>query len=61
MRVIGIISRKELRAYFDSPVALIFLGVFVLGTLVSFFGYSPKPIPGRKGRGDEVRKDTLPL
>ncbi|MBW2382876.1 MAG: Gldg family protein [Deltaproteobacteria bacterium] len=40
MRAAGIIARKELRAYFDSPVALIFLGVFLLSALVSFFGYS---------------------
>ena len=32
--------RKELKTYFLSPVALIFLGVFLLVTLFSFFTYS---------------------
>lgn len=34
------IARKELRAFFQSPVALIFFGVFLLVTLFSFFSYS---------------------
>jgi len=37
---VGIVTRKELRSYFDSPVALIFLGLFLIATLVSFFGTS---------------------
>ena len=40
MRTIRTIASKELRAYFDSPVALIFLGVFLITTLLCFFGYS---------------------
>ncbi len=40
MSATAIIARKELRSYFGSPIALIFLGVFLLATLVSFFGYS---------------------
>jgi ABC-2 type transport system permease protein len=31
------IARKELSAYFGSPVALIFVGVFLVATLASFF------------------------
>ena len=37
MRSILTIVRKELRAYFFSPVALIFLGVFLVATLFIFF------------------------
>lgn len=33
-------TRKELRSYFLSPVALIFLGVFLVATLFIFFTYS---------------------
>lgn len=33
-------ARKELRSYFLSPVALIFLGVFLVATLFIFFTYS---------------------
>lgn len=33
------IAKKELRAYFLSPVALIFLGAFLFFTLLTFFGY----------------------
>ncbi len=40
MRAVMIIARKELRSYFESPVALIFLGIFLLATLFSFFGHS---------------------
>ena len=40
MTAIRIVARKELRAYFDSPVALIFLGIFLVATLLGFFGYS---------------------
>ena len=40
MSAVRVVARKELRSYFESPVALIFLGVFLLATLVSFFGYS---------------------
>lgn len=32
-----IVARKELRAFFGSPMALIFVGAFLLVTLVSFF------------------------
>lgn len=32
------VAKKELRAYFRSPIAIIFLGVFLLFTLVTFFG-----------------------
>jgi ABC-2 type transport system permease protein len=31
------ITRKELSAYFSSPIALIFVGVFLVATLISFF------------------------
>jgi len=31
------IARKELSAYFSSPIALIFVGVFLVATLASFF------------------------
>lgn len=34
------VARKELRAAFQSPIALIFLGVFLLVTLYTFFSYS---------------------
>lgn len=34
------IARKELRALFQSPIALIFLGIFQLVTLFTFFGAS---------------------
>ena len=37
MKRIGVIARKELSAYFGSPVALIFLGLFLIFTLVAFF------------------------
>ncbi len=40
MSVVGIIARKELRVSFQSPVALIFIGLFLAGVLYSFFGYS---------------------
>ncbi len=40
MKAIGIVARKELRTYFDSPVALIFLAVFLLASLFAVFGYS---------------------
>ena len=40
MSAASIVARKELRAFFHSPVALIFLGVFLVATLYSFFGYS---------------------
>lgn len=33
-------ARKELRTYFLSPIALIFLGVFLVATLFIFFTYS---------------------
>ena len=32
------VARKELRAFFRSPVAIIFLGVYLVFTLVTFFG-----------------------
>ena len=34
------IARKELKSSFLSPIALIFLGVFLVGTLFIFFTYS---------------------
>ena len=37
MKRVGVIARKELSAYFGSPVALIFLGLFLIFTLVAFF------------------------
>jgi len=37
---IGIVARKELRASFQSPVAVIFIGLFLVAVLYSFFGYS---------------------
>jgi ABC-2 type transport system permease protein len=37
MKRIGVIARKELSAYFGSPVALIFLGLFLVFTLAAFF------------------------
>ena len=40
MSAVGIIARKELRVSFQSPVALIFIGLFLAGVLYSFFGYS---------------------
>lgn len=40
MSAIGIVARKELRASFQSPVALIFIGLFLVAVLYSFFGYS---------------------
>ncbi|TFH24239.1 MAG: ABC transporter permease [Myxococcales bacterium] len=40
MSTIATIVRKELRSYFLSPVAVMFLGVFLLVTLFVFFTYS---------------------
>jgi ABC-2 type transport system permease protein len=40
MSPVSIVARKELRANFESAVALIFLGIFLLATLFSFFGFS---------------------
>jgi len=40
MNAIRIVARKELRTYFESPVALIFLGIFLLATLFAFFSHS---------------------
>lgn len=40
MNPIFTLARKELRASFQSSVALIFLGLFLVSTLYSFFGYS---------------------
>ncbi len=37
MKRIWVLARKELSAYFGSPVALIFLGLFLVFTLVAFF------------------------
>jgi ABC-2 type transport system permease protein len=37
MKNLATILRKELRAYFLSPIALIFLGIFLLAVLFSFF------------------------
>jgi ABC-2 type transport system permease protein len=40
MSSIGTVARKEFRSYFQSPVAVIFLGIFLFSTLFSFFGTS---------------------
>jgi ABC-2 type transport system permease protein len=40
LSAVGIVARKELRAYFESSVALIFLAIFLIATLFSFFGTS---------------------
>ena len=40
MSAIGIVARKELRSSFQSPVAVIFIGLFLVAVLYSFFGYS---------------------
>lgn len=40
MNAIGTIARKELRGLFQSPVALIFLGIFLVFTLFTFFSAS---------------------
>ena len=40
MSLVGVVARKEFRAYFQSPVALIFLGVFLLATFIAFFSYA---------------------
>ena len=37
LRPIAVIARKEMRAYFGSPLALIFIGVFLAVTLFLFF------------------------
>jgi len=37
---VAIVARKELRAYFQSPVALIFLGVFLAATHFAFFAHA---------------------
>jgi ABC-2 type transport system permease protein len=37
MKRIGVITRKELSAYFGSPMALIFVGAFLVVTLLAFF------------------------
>jgi ABC-2 type transport system permease protein len=37
---VWVVARKELRASFQSPVALIFIGLFLVAVLYSFFGYS---------------------
>jgi ABC-2 type transport system permease protein len=37
MKRIWVIARKELSAYFGSPMALIFVGVFLVVTLLAFF------------------------
>ena len=40
MKQILAITRKELNTYISSPMALLFIGVFLVVTLVSFFGIS---------------------
>jgi ABC-2 type transport system permease protein len=35
-----VVARKELRSSFQSPVALIFIGLFLVAVLYSFFGFS---------------------
>jgi ABC-2 type transport system permease protein len=40
VNAVRIVARKELRSTFESPVALIFLGIFLVATLAGFFGYS---------------------
>jgi ABC-2 type transport system permease protein len=37
MRRIWVLARKELSAYFGSPMALIFVGAFLAVTLLAFF------------------------
>ncbi|MFN2227248.1 MAG: hypothetical protein ACK2UY_13090, partial [Anaerolineae bacterium] len=37
MKKIWAVTRKELGAYFGSPMALIFMGAFLIVTLFSFF------------------------
>ena len=37
MNAVLTVARKELRTYFQSPVALLFLGVFLVATLLWFF------------------------
>ena len=40
MSAVAIVARKELRASFQSPVALIFIGLFLVSVLYAFFGYA---------------------
>ncbi len=40
MSAVAVVARKELRASFQSPVALIFIGLFLLSVLYAFFGYA---------------------
>ncbi len=40
MNLASVVTRRELRSYFESPVALIFLAIFLVATLFSFFGTS---------------------
>ncbi len=40
MSAVGIVARKELRTFFQSSVALIFIGLFLVAVLYSFFGYA---------------------
>lgn len=40
MRAVAVVARKELRSSFQSPVAVIFIGLFLAAVLYSFFGYS---------------------
>ena len=40
MRALGTLARKELSALFQSSVAMLFLGVFLLFTLFTFFSTS---------------------
>ena len=37
--MIWTLAKKELRGYFNSAVALIFLGAFLVGVLYTFFWY----------------------
>jgi ABC-2 type transport system permease protein len=40
MSAVAVVARKELRSSFQSPVAVIFVGLFLAAVLYSFFGYS---------------------
>ena len=57
MSSFSIVARKEFRGYFQSPVALIFLGVFLVATLFSFFGASAffaRNLAAGDGRGNPL-------
>lgn len=39
MNLVLSVAKKELRGFFSSPVAFIFVGVFLVVTLATFFTY----------------------